>query len=222
MDFNIYKVSTTHAMLIVGCHYLHIYENVNDNAFTGQVMVDLTKAFDTVSHSILISKLQNYGIRGVAADSMRLYLRNRQQFVSINQHRSNIKTITCGVPQGSSLGPLFFSFICKRPCKCFKKHSRLFVSDTCLAIKSTNPNILQNKINSELQKLHVWSCVNKLTVNPDKTNILVVSLKLSKPISSISVSSNGTMVNVVDRTKYLGAILDNKRAFQEHIKTLKK
>ena len=211
------KVSTTHAMLDL---ITSTYDNINDNAFTGLVMVDLKKAFDTVSHSTLLSTLQNYGIRGVAAELMRSYLQNCQQFVSINQHRSNIKTITCGVPQGSSLGPLVFLLYVNDLANALSRTPRLFADDTCLVIKSTRPYIFQNKTNSEVQKLHVWCCVNKLTVNPDKTNVLIVSPKPSKPISSINVSSNGTMVKIVNNATYLGVIIHNKLEFQEHIKLL--
>ena len=72
------------------------------------IFVDLSKAFDTVNHEILIGKLQHYGISGVALELFKSYLENRNQYVSLNSLKSNTKAINCGVPQGSVLGPLLF------------------------------------------------------------------------------------------------------------------
>ena len=99
------NVSTVHAMLDVVTSF---YDNINESCYTALSFVDLRIAFDTVSHETLLIKLSNYGIRGVAYDLIYSYLHNRQQFVSNNQSRSDLTLTHCGVPQGSSLGPLFF------------------------------------------------------------------------------------------------------------------
>ena len=99
------NISTSHAMLDV---VTSSYDNIDDHFYTELAFVDLKKAFNTVSHNILLTKLNNYGIRGVAYTLIRSYLDNRQQLVSINQSQSNLKPIRVGVPQGSSLGPMFF------------------------------------------------------------------------------------------------------------------
>ena len=72
------------------------------------IFLDFSKAFDTVNHDILFDKLDHYGIRGVALEWIRDYLYNREQFVSYNGIESKKVIMTCGVPQGSILGPLFF------------------------------------------------------------------------------------------------------------------
>lgn len=76
--------------------------------FTCGVFLDLAKAFDTVNHSILLEKLEKYGIRGIPIHWFRNYLTNRQQYVSLGNTQSTKQTIVYGIPQGSTLGPLLF------------------------------------------------------------------------------------------------------------------
>ena len=86
----------------------NIETHLDKNELTSGVFTDLRKAFDTVDHDILLTKLDHYGIRGLSNDWFRLYLKGRQQFVSIGNQASTIKEIVSGVPQGSVLGPLLF------------------------------------------------------------------------------------------------------------------
>ena len=88
-----------------------IQRAIEEKLYSCGIFLDLSKAFDTVDHSILLAKLEHYGICGIANDWFLSYLTNRQQFVSINNSESNTLYITCGVPQGSVLGPLLFLII---------------------------------------------------------------------------------------------------------------
>ena len=89
-----------------------INNHMNKKKFTGLIFLDLRKAFDTVSHDILLRKLHHYGVRGVVYNLLKSYLTERKQFVYINGSYSTTKTMQFGVPQGSNLGPILFSIYC--------------------------------------------------------------------------------------------------------------
>ena len=99
------KHSTDHAHFSIT---EKIRESLDDNNFACGTFIDLQKAFDTVDHTILLKKLENYGVRGLSNEWFQSYLSNRKQYVSINGFESNIQNISIGVPQGSVLGPLLF------------------------------------------------------------------------------------------------------------------
>ena len=197
------------------------YHNINESCYTALSFVDLRKAFDTVSHETLLIILSNYGIRGVAYGLIHSYLHNRQQFVSNNHSKSDLKLTHCGVPQGSSLGPLFFLVYINDLNFALKSQPRLFADNTCLIVKGLNPEQLQIKINSELQNLHQWCCVNKLSINPSKTNIIIIPPKQTNAtIPHLHLTSNGSAINIVDSAKYLGVVIDNELIFKQHIKIM--
>ena len=97
--------STSHALVSIT---EKIREALDTGHFACGIFIDLQKAFDTVDHDILVSKLEYYGARGIAKSWFTSYLHNRKQFVTIKGFKSSLKTIKFGVPQGSVLGPLVF------------------------------------------------------------------------------------------------------------------
>ena len=197
------------------------YHNINESCYTALSFVDLRKAFDTVSHETLLIILSSYGIRGVAYGLIHSYLHNRQPFVSNNHSKSDLKLTHCGVPQGSSLGPLFFLVYINDLNFALKSQPRFFADDTCLIVEGLNPEQLQIKINSELQNLHQWCCVNKLSINPSKTNIIIIPPKQTNAtIPHLHLTSNGSAINIVDSAKYLGVVIDNELIFKQHIKIM--
>ena len=99
------QYSTPHALINIT---ENIRKVIDDENMGSGVFVDLQKAFDTVEHQILLAKLNHYGIRGVSNGLLKSYLSNRNQYVSVNGYESDLAAITCGVPQGSVLGPLVF------------------------------------------------------------------------------------------------------------------
>ena len=114
-----------------------MYDNINSNQYTGLVLLDFKNACDKVSHSVLLHKLQHYGVRGSSLDLLQSYLDQRKQFVAIVNTSSQIASISFGVPQGSTLGPLLFlTYINDLP-NAVNCIPRLFADDTCLIIETS-------------------------------------------------------------------------------------
>ena len=215
------RFSRMHATLdVVACHAG--YEHICCNQHTGLVLIDLKKTFHTVSHKTLPVKLNNYGIRGVAYKLIYSYLEKRMQYVELNQIRSNLQNITFGVPQGSSLGPLFFLIHINDLTNALQSKPRLFADDTCPISSADTLSVLHQKINAELKRLQVWCPVNELTINLSKTCIRIVPPKSKRNINlqSEHMISNHFPIKTVSSVKYLGVYLDDELNFKEHIKLL--
>ena len=136
---------------------------LDDGNFAHGIFVDLQKAFDTVDYSTLLSKLCHYGIRGLANKWFESYLANHKQFVSINGFESSTSSITCGVPQGSVLGPLLF-LIYINDLHVAIKHCKVhhFADDTNLLIINKSLKRLNKLLNIDLKNLTNWLNGNKI------------------------------------------------------------
>ena len=126
------------------------------------VFLDFSKAFDTVNHFILFDKLEHYGIRGLALEWVKSYFYERKQFVEFNNVRSSPQGISCGAPQGSILGPLFFILYVNDLKNASILDAILFADDTNLFISQNDPVYLINTLNRELSKLSTWFAANRL------------------------------------------------------------
>ena len=151
-----------------------IKEAIDNRKYGCGLFIDLRKAFDIVNHAILLTKMEHYGIRGTALEWFKSYLNNRKQYVYINGETSQLKDITCGVPQGSVLGPLLFLiYINDLPNISEVLQLFLFADDTNIYYEAELPEKLELVINKELKKLQTWLVVNRLSLNIDKTNFIV-------------------------------------------------
>lgn len=137
----------------------------------------------TVNHDILLSKLYIYGICGTSFKWFRSYLCNCTQLVKIDEIESSMETITCGVSQGSMLGPLLFLlYINDLPNSSQKLSFRIFADDTNIFFTSSNPNEVEFPMNEEIKLVLKYCSINKLSVNFKKTNYMLITSSKKKYI----------------------------------------
>ena len=130
---------------------------LDNGDFVAGIFIDLEKAFDTVNHQILCSKLNHYGFRGKINDLLKSFLSNRKQFVSVNGYDSSHLGIECGVPQGSTLGPLLF-LLYINDLKFSLKHATPthFADDTSIIYASKTPKTIETNLNYDLKYVSEW------------------------------------------------------------------
>ena len=203
--------------------------NLDEGKIPVSLYLDLSKAFDTIDHSILLYKLQYYGIRGVALKWFESYLSNRKQYVQFNEGVSSNSEITTGVPQGSILGPLLFIIYMNDIAKVTDKfHFTLYADDTSLieplctfTSGLADKKEAANAINKELNLITDWLCLNKLSLNAKKTKMMIFHHR-QKNISDIDLSLyiNGTKIEQVQEFNFLGLVLDECMTWNSHIQKI--
>ena len=193
------------------------YDSIQNKNYTALLLMDFRKAFDTVSHKILLNKLYHYGIRGPAHKLMESYLSERKQYVIIKNSSSSTRSINIGVPQGSILGPLLYLIYVNDITNATSCNPRLFADDTCLVLNNSSLSILELNCNIELKNLKNWCDANKLQINPQKSAVIVIPPKLNSPSVNIQLMYNNSLIPCNNSFKYLGVILDSKLNFKSHI-----
>ena len=194
---------------------------INNKEYTAGVFIDLKKAFDTIHHEQLLMKLKYYGIRGVAHSWLKSYLEDRFQYVQINNEKSNMQKVKCGVPQGSVLGPKLFILYINDICKVSELlNFVLFADDTNLFCHGKNLNELLKTMEGELNRLKIWFDINKLSLNINKTKLMIFGNQ--KIDDEITLRINNVPIERVYEYKFLGVIIDHRLSWKSHINLVKR
>ena len=150
------------------------YKNIDERKLNVSVFLDLKKAFDTVDHDILPSKLPALGVTGKEHCRFTPYLQNREHFCCIDEQKSSTGSIECGIPQGSCLGPLLFIIYVDDFERCLQAATpNMYADDTSRTCSSTDSDTLLRNINNEMANVAEWMRLNKLRMNADKSEFMV-------------------------------------------------
>lgn len=198
----------------------NIRKEVDNGKLTGAVFIDLTKAFDTISHAVLLQKLQSYGVRDNELSWFTDYLFQRHQSVSIKNSLLSSMPVFNGVPQGSILGPLLFViFFNDLPdvlenCRVIK-----YADDTVVYFSHSNKSVVMSTLTKELSNISSYLDLNELIINlkKGKTEVMLIGTakRLSLNTDDFTVNYRDTQINHVFSYKYLGILIDSTLNFSQ-------
>ena len=193
---------------------------LDNRKVVGVVYIDFQKAFDTVSHEILIYKLQAMGFSGDLLKWMVSYLKDRKQFAEVNGCSSHTKPVTCGVPQGSLLGPrLFTYYINDLSDSVTEGNLELYADDTTLYFIGNNVDVVVDGLNRALSEISLWCRNNKLTIHAGKSEAMIISHRaFCGPLRPIKLGDK--ILDVVYETRCLGVIIDSQLSWNSHVENL--
>ena len=221
--------STSHA---VNYSIDKIVCNIENKNHVLGIFIDLSKAFDTISHEKLLHKLENYGIRGTPLALLCSYMQNRQQRTNFNGFKSGLQSVIFGVPQGSVLGPLLFLLYINDIINCSKLgHFVMFADDTNIFVVANSESEAYSKANSLLNELNLYMLSNQLHINTEKCVYMHFRPRMNhKELMSCARSRtfdsepqlfiNGNKIKKTNKARFLGMIIDENLSWDMHIEQL--
>ena len=193
------------------------YDALNSKQYSINVFIDLTKAFDTIDHKILLGKLEKYGVRGLPLKLIQTYISDRMYRVNLGAETSSLNTSNIGTAQGSILAPLFFIiYVNDLPNFLDQSYPILYADDTTLCFRNSSFQSAIDQCNRELYKLSQWCSMNKLTINLNKTCYMVITNRSICNVNPI-IKIKNNLIKCVQSHKFLGIKIDNRLKFDQHI-----
>lgn len=189
--------------------------------FVGMILLDLQKAFDTVDHSIVLMKLEALGLCQDITRWFQSYLSDRKQLVDVSGTLSSYAHISCGVPQGSILGPLLFLIYVNDMSGAIDEKLLLYADDSAILVSDNNVSNIESLLQKELTVVSEWLIDNKLSLHLGKTeSILFGSQRRLKSKSALNISCKGTVIEAKDTVKYLGAVLEQSLSGENMVRSI--
>ena len=191
-----------------------------ESSFAVCVFLDFSACFDTICRSNLMTKLNQYGIRGVPLELIKSYFSNRRQCVYYGGSTSLELSQEFGVIQGSKNGPLFYDIYSNDlNYLCAENENICFADDTCLIYVGSDLESLASHVNNRLSLILDWCKYNKLMLNPAKTEYMILTNKVLPFEPVLRLDDN--VISRKTTVKYLGLNLDEKLKFTVHVDSLK-
>ena len=199
-----------------------VLDAMDGHKVTGMLFLDISKAFDSINHKILLGKLEHIGLSSRSLRWFKSYLADRRQCVCINGEMSETRTIDLGVPQGSILGPLLFNvYINSLSTAVTKSELILYADDAVLVVAASTSRELTDALQHDFNEISNWYISNKLTVNVKKTKLMLSGSKtMLSSFSDFTFSAGEDQVNRVSSFNYLGVVLDEKWKWKMHVNSL--
>ena len=195
---------------------------MDTNEIPLNIFIDLSKAFDTIDHSILLNKLKYYGLKGSTLNLFQSYLSNRKQYTEIEDTTSTILPIQVGVPQGSILGPILFIIYVNDLPQCSNKFDFImYADDTTLSSTidsfcDINSNASADSlINAEIDKVIEWLKINKVSLNKNKSKYMTFHMP-KKQIQHLTLKIDGINIEKVEEFNFLGLTMDTNLKWKKH------
>ena len=186
--------------------------------YTGVCLLDMSKAFDKVRHHQLILDLFNVGVTATALRWFISYLSERTQRVCIGPSRSTITLCTCGVPQGSVLGPILFNIYTREiPNVAGHALSLQFADDIGLTCSKPTKSEVSAILSASASAIANWLNDRGLILNASKSQVISISGNLPEKHTPLSVNCNGTLLPLVESARYLGVTFDSNMSWDDHV-----
>jgi hypothetical protein len=194
-----------------------VIQNLDDGKETDVLIMDFSKAFDKVSHNLLMHQQEHYGIRGMINNWMESVLSGRTQAVIVEGEQSTYLPVDSGVPQGSTLGPSLFLYYINDIATGLDSTIRLFVDDTIayLVIKSNSDALTLQR---DLDKLAQWEQLWKMAFHPDKCNVLTISRNTTP--KKFKYCLHDHVLESVDKVNNMGVTISDDLKWESHINNI--